>query len=353
MKSINARQISQILGATFKGFAERTVHNVASLDEAGENDLSFFSNQRYRSSLSSSKAAIVLVPEKYTASPPQHQTWVYCQSPSEGLNHIIDLYFAPNSIQRSPGIHSTAVIAKNAFIHPSVYIGPCVVVEAHVYIGSGSIIEAGVYIGPESNIGQQCHLFPHVSIRERTLLGNNVIIHCNTVIGSDGFGFIQNEAGHTKISQIGIVKIDDDVEIGAGVCIDRARFGRTWIQKGVKIDNLVQIGHNVVIEKNSIIVAQVGIAGSVHVGKNVIIAGQAGIPEHLKIGEKAVIAARSVPFSDLDPGLVVMGIPAAPRWQCLRQNIHLQRLPSYIERLKGLEEKVEGLQSKLLSSSLH
>jgi UDP-3-O-[3-hydroxymyristoyl] glucosamine N-acyltransferase len=206
-----------------------------------------------------------------------------------------------------------------------------------VVIGARSVIGAGCYIGHETKIGEDCLFHPNVTIRERCLLGNKVYIHSGAVIGSDGFGYIPGENGHTKIPQVGIVQIDDDVELGANVTVDRARFGRTWIKEGVKVDNIVHIAHNVIVGKYCFIVSQVGIAGSTELEDRVVAAGQVGIGGHLHIGAGAMLMGQSGVTKDIEPGATVIGSPAIPIKEQSLNNLYMKKLRKFEKRLKALE----------------
>jgi len=246
-----------------------------------------------------------------------------------------------------PGVHASAVVAASATVPASVHVGPCAVIEAGAVIGERTVIGAGVYVGHETRIGSDCLIYPHVSIRERCCLGNRVIVHGGAVIGADGFGYTSGPQGHTKIPQVGIVQIDDDVEIGALSAVDRARFGRTWIQQGTKIDNLVQLGHNVRVGRNCILVAQVGIAGSSSLGDGVILAGQAGIAGHIHLGDGCRIGAKSGVGQDVPPRQDLSGIPAMPHGTYLRASTIMPKLPEMKRRLSKLEKEVASLREEL------
>jgi UDP-3-O-[3-hydroxymyristoyl] glucosamine N-acyltransferase len=228
-----------------------------------------------------------------------------------------------------------------------VAIGPYVVVEDNVSIGDKSIIYAGCFIGHHTRIGRDTFIYPHVSIRERISIGNRVIIHCGTVIGSDGFGFATIKGLHHKIPQIGTVQIGDDVEIGANVTIDRARFDKTVIGNGTKIDNLVQIAHNVIIGENSIIVAQAGISGSTTIGKGVTLAGQAGLVGHITIGDGAVVAAQAGVTKSVPPNVTVSGYPARQHDAAKKVNACVQNLPKLYAKVEELKKKIEELEARL------
>jgi UDP-3-O-[3-hydroxymyristoyl] glucosamine N-acyltransferase len=213
-------------------------------------------------------------------------------------------------------------------------------------IGDGTTLFPGVFIGDRVRIGTGTTIFPNVTIGQDCIVGNNVIIHPGVVIGADGFGYIKDGSKSVKVPQIGIVQIDDDVEIGANSCIDRAAQGRTWLKRGVKIDNLVQVAHNVVIGEDTVVVGQAAFSGSVNVGREVIIAGQVGVADHVDIGDKAIIGPQSGIAQSVLPGEVVFGSPAMPHRLWLRTSGLIKKLPQINERLRGLEKKIEALENK-------
>jgi UDP-3-O-[3-hydroxymyristoyl] glucosamine N-acyltransferase len=258
--------------------------------------------------------------------------------PSKAFEQVV-LKLAPKPVTFPAGIHSTAIVDPSAKIGARVSLQPYVVIEANVSIGDETVIGAGSYLGHETKIGSGCLIYPNVTIRERTIVGSRVIIHSGAVVGADGFGFEFKDGRQRKIPQIGIVQIDDNVEIGANTTIDRARFGRTWIQEGVKIDNLVQIAHNVVIGKHTVIAAQAGISGSVRIGERVSMAGQVGITGHATIGDGAMIVAQSGVSKNI-PGGVWFGYPAVPIEDARKQFAWIHRLGKLFERVKALEKKL-------------
>ena len=269
---------------------------------------------------------------------------IITDNPSLAFSKVIELV-APNHIGYPKGIHPTAVISKSAKIGNNVAIGPNAIIEDNVSIGSNTVIYGGCYVGSLTAIGEGSLIYPNVTIRERVEIGKRVIIHSGTVIGSDGFGFATVRGVQKKIPQIGTVVIEDDVEIGANVTIDRARFDKTVIGRGTKIDNLVQIAHNVIIGRNCIIVAQAGISGSTVLGKGVILAGQAGIVGHIVIGDGAIVAAQAGVTKSVPRGTKVSGYPAKPHSTAKRVNACVQRLPEMYRRVKELEEKIKKLES--------
>ena len=344
-KEITSGEIAKLVRGTLIGPENLTVNGVASLVQATKTQLSFLAHDSYRNKVAASKAGVILVPENFSPPTDDKRAWIKCKNPSDAFGWITLQYSPPPLIPR-PEKHPTASIAMSAKIGKAVHIGAHAVIRDKVKIGDNSIIEAGCYIGDETSIGRSCRFYPNVTIRERCIIRNRVTVHSGTVIGSDGFGYTPGEKGHKKIPQVGIVQIEDDVEIGANVTVDRARFDRTWIKKGVKIDNLVQIAHNVIIDEYAIIVSQTGISGSVNIGKNVILAGQSGVPGHVTIGDGAVLMAKSGLLDNAPPGAFLMGIPAMPRKQFWKQTACLKKLPDLVTRIKALEKELECLKNK-------
>src|SRR5437879_2821454 len=277
-------------GGELVGDPSLQITGAASLGEAVPGEISFYSDPRYGTLLRKTRASAVFVPPDFADSIATAQIRV--SHPNKAFEQVV-LKFAPKPITFTRGIHPSAVIDASVQFGERVSIQPYVVIEAGTRIGDDTVIGAGSYIGHETVIGAACLIYPRVTIRERSRIGSRVIIHSGVVIGADGFGFEFVENRHKKIPQLGIVQIDDDVEIGANTTVDRARFGRTWIQQGVKIDNLVQIAHNVVIGKNSVIAAQTGISGSTRVGEYVQMAGQVGIVGHGEMADRRRVAAQS------------------------------------------------------------
>ncbi|MFA6815894.1 MAG: UDP-3-O-(3-hydroxymyristoyl)glucosamine N-acyltransferase [Lentisphaeria bacterium] len=344
------QEIANALQATVVGHYHGTLTGVASLQEAHTTDIAFLDNKKYYSQVLPSKAGIVLVPMDYDVAPPKGRAWILCEKPSEAFSTLVPL-FTPTPISYPAGVHPSAIIAEDAKIGKEVHIGAGVVIEAKAEIGDHTILLPHCYIGHQTKIGQNCLLYPNVVIRERCILGNRIILHPGVVIGADGFGYKSSAAGHEKIPQVGIVQLEDDVEIGANSCVDRSRFGRTWIRRGTKIDNLVQIGHNVEIGENGMIVAQVGIAGSAHLGRFVTIAGQSGVSGHLKVGDGSIIMAQSGVTKDLQPGSIVFGMPAIDRKVYARQHANINKLTRTNETLKKLEIALEELKKEIQKKS--
>ncbi len=311
------------------------ISGLASLDDANPGDLAFYGNPRYLRSARKSHATAVLVPHGFAEEIPATRIWV--DDPAASFAVLLP-EFTPPEAPRPSGIHPTAVIAPDAEIAPDAAVGAHAVIEAGAKVGARSIIGAGCYIGHWAAVGGDCVLFPHVTLRERCTLANRVTIHPGVVVGADGFGYEFREGRHQKIPQTGIVQIEDDVEIGANTTIDRARFGRTWIRKGTKIDNLVQIGHNVTIGEHCILCAQVGISGSTRIGNYVTLAGKVGVGGHIEIGDGAILAAMTGVAKNVAPGAVLFGAPPRPIKESKRIYAFINKLPKLFERVEKLEE---------------
>ena len=332
------QELAAMSGGEVVGDPALVITGTASLAEATSGDISFFANRKYLALLRKTGASALFVSPDF--SEPISAAQIRVANPMKAFEQVV-MKLAPPPIEFAPGIHPSAIVDPSAKLGKGVSIQPYVVIEPGVTIGDHTIIGAQTYVGHETVIGADCKIYPHVAIRERARIGARVIIHSGAVIGADGFGFEMVDGRNEKIQQIGIVQIDDDVEIGANTTIDRARFGRTWIQQGVKIDNLVQIAHNVVIGKNSIIVAQAGISGSVRIGERVIMAGQVGIAGHVEIGDGTVIAAQSGVSKDLHGG-TWFGYPAVPFDEAKMQIAWIHRLGKLFARVKKIEQKLES-----------
>ena len=332
------REVAKLVGASLEGeVPDCEITGVASLMEARSGDITFFGNPRYLSQLRASVASAVIVPLEC-----QEQVapvLLRVANPSTAFATVVAA-FAPSEIIPQPGIHPSAVVSPKAQLGENVSVGPLVVIEAGAVIGAGSVIDSGSVIGHEVRLGTQCRIYSNVTIRERCILGNHVIVQPGAVIGSCGFGYELQEGCHRKIPQTGIVEIGDDVEIGANTTIDRARFGRTVIGQGTKVDNLVQIAHNVQVGSHAIICAQVGVAGSTRIGSYVTLAGQVGLAGHLEIGDKAIIGAQSGLSKNVPAGSMVIGAPAKPIKEWKQNNFYISQLGKLFERVKELEKLV-------------
>lgn len=326
--------------------AAATITGFASLREARSGDLSFFSDRRYRQSLENTRATAVLVPIGWTAIP-ANVTGLAVNDPSAAFDKVVDIYGFQSAPMRY-GVHESAVVANRVFADGTrVSVGANAVIDEGAQIGADVEIGAGCYIGSGVQVGAGSKLFANATVHEGCVLGKNVVLHSGVVIGADGFGYEFANGRHHKVRQSGIVQIDNDVEIGAGSTVDRARFGRTWIGEGTKIDNLVQIAHNVVIGKHCIVVAGTGIAGSAQIGDYVVIAAQAGIGGHVTIGSQCTIAGRSGVTKDIPQGpRSYMGFPAVPAGEERRRLAATRRLPELIKRVRTLEIALESLRGR-------
>lgn len=331
-------QVAQLVAGELIGSSELEITGVAPIGQAGPGDLTFVANPRYRPLLKTTKASAAIVDiqtEWPTLALIRHSNPYYAFL-------LVLRQFHPDEKPVSKGVHPQAFVSPDAVLGQEIGVSPFAVVESGVKIGDRTLIAAGCYIGRNVEIGEDCLFHPNVTIREKVKIGNRVIIHSGSVVGSDGFGYAKEKGVYHKIPQVGTVVIEDDVELGANVAIDRATMGETRIGKGTKIDNLVQIAHNVKIGENSIIVSQVGISGSTEVGKNVTIAGQVGLTGHLHIGDGAIIAAQSGVHRDVKPGQIVLGSPAREMQKSKKIEAIISNLPEYIEKLKKLEKAIFG-----------
>lgn len=337
------REIARLIDGEVVGDADVVITGISGIKEAEEGDLTFLANPRYAPLMDETRAAAIVTSREITTAP---KPIIRIENPSLAFAKIISILM-PSDQQHPSGIHPAAVMGKDVRLGRDVAIQAYAVIDDGVTIGDRTIIYAGTYVGHHAKIGCDCLIYPNVAIRERVQIGDRVIIHPGTVVGSDGFGYVTVDGEHHKIPQIGTVVVEDDVEIGANVTIDRARFGKTVIGHGTKIDNLVQIAHNVTIGRNSIIIAQAGISGSTVIGNNVTIAGQAGLVGHITVGDNAVLAAQAGVTKSVPPNTCVSGYPAKPHEEAKRLNALVSRLPHIVEELKRLEEKVNQLERKL------
>jgi len=336
------RSLAEHVGGKVLGDgADTVVTGINDLASAQPDQLSFFANTKYEAQARATKAAAILVSPK--EAPKFSITRIVVDSPSQAFGKIANL-FAPPPVHDEPGIHPTAVVAPDAFIGEGASIQPHAVISAGVRIGARAVIGANCFVGEKAVIGDDTRLYPLVTVRERCVIGSRVILHSGVVIGADGFGydFDPKTGRHVKIAHIGHVQIDNDVEIGANTTIDRARFGKTHICEGAKIDNLVMIAHNVTVGPHSIIVGQTGISGSTALGRYVTLAGQVGLAGHLTVGDKAVVTAQSGINKDVPAGAILSGHHAMPAREFLKLEALGRRLPELYERLKALEEKLKS-----------
>lgn len=335
-----AAQVAEQVNGIVKGSPEREISGVNALKWASGTELSFLNNVKYRNVLDKSKASVVLVPANWKFEPAEHQTLILCEDPDKAFTKMCG-FFAPDPIRYEPGIHPRAYVHESAVIDPSAHVGPTAVVEEGAVVGPNAVISAGAYVGHFCKIGDGTFVGPNASILKRCVIGKRCIIHAGASIGADGFGFNVTFRGLVKIPQNGIVQIDDDVEVGANSTIDRARFGKTWIKKGVKIDNLVHIAHNVVVGESSALIGQCGIAGSAEIGRGVVVAAQAGVNGHITLGDGTTIAGASAVQRSTPPGAKVFGTPAESEEDFLERHMLPRKVRKMMTRLEKLESHFE------------
>jgi UDP-3-O-[3-hydroxymyristoyl] glucosamine N-acyltransferase len=348
---MTAAEIAQWLDGELVGDGAVQISRVAKIDDAAPGDLTFLANPKYEKYLGTTKASAILVRRDLDPTKVQRVTplsFIKVDDPYVAFLHVLKRITPP--VDPFPaGIHPTAIVPESARLHQGVTVGAHVVIGKNVVVGKNTRISHGVVVGDGVTIGEECLIYPHVTIYHGCRLGHRVTIHAGSVIGSDGFGFAPKRDGtYEKIPQLGTVRIDDDVEIGAHCAIDRSTLGETVIGKGVKLDNLVHIAHNVTVGENTVIAAQTGIAGSVKVGKNVMVGGQVGISGHLEIADRTVILAQSgVTKSLTEPGKVYFGYPAKEQARAHRMEAALRMLPEMMREFRELQQRIEELLRRL------
>ncbi len=334
-------ELARAIDAQLHGPADLRVTGVNSLEQAAAGDLAFLTNHRLIEEAVRSGASAFIVPQYY---PDLRGAQLVSAQPHFDFVRLIIRFFT----KKTPptGIAKDVAQGTDVRLGRDVSIGPFVTIGHRATVGDRVTIRPGVFVGDDVVIGHDTILHPNVSVLDGCRIGSRVIVHAGTVIGSDGFGYVQHEGRHQKIPQRGIVVIEDDVEIGANVTIDRATFGQTLVRQGTKIDNLVQIAHNVTVGEHGIIVAQVGIAGSTSVGKRVMIGGQAGLIDHLTVGDQAMIAAGAGIEKNVEPGVTMSGRPAKQRAVFLRTHVLVQHLPELYKQVANLEKRLAAAEDK-------
>ncbi len=330
-----AAEIAKQIGGEVIGQPALLLKGFAPADRAQPGDLTFAENANYFARAEQSAASAIIIDGPFTS---DRKTLLRVPDARIAFAKVLPLFF-PEPVLPA-GVHCTAIIAESARVDSTAHVGPYCVIGENVRIGPGSVLQGGNYIGAGCQLGEAVNLFPNVVLYAGTEVGNRVRIHAGTVIGSDGFGYVQDGGIHRKVPQIGSVIIRDDVEIGANVTVDRGALGPTIIGRGTKIDNLVQIAHNVTIGEHCLVVSQAGVAGSTKLGNYVILAGQAGIAGHLKIGNRVSVAAQSGVMHNIPDGEKWLWSPAQPDRQAKRQMIALQQLPDLLRRFNELEKKL-------------
>ena len=333
MKEFTIREIAELFDGEVYGDTEVKIKGISEIDKAEEGDITFLSNQKYKKFLETTKASCIIVSKINII---EGKNLIVVKDPYLAFALLIKYLFGKKKPSFS-GTSPLSTIADSAKIGKDVNIGPYCYIGSNVAIGDGTTIYPNVFIDENTSVGKNCLIYSNVSIRENTSIGNDVIIHSGAVIGSDGFGFVWHENKYEKIPQVGRVVLEDDVEIGANCCIDRAAMGETVIKKGAKLDNLIQIAHNVVIGENTAIAAQVGISGSTKVGKFVQIGGQAGFAGHIEIGDNVKIGGQAGITKSVPDGIYITGTPARPFMEQRRLEAVIAKLPKLYKKLLEME----------------
>lgn len=338
-KQVTIADVAAAIGVAAPSPAEMVLTGVNSLAEAGEQQVSFLSSDQYLKQFEATRAAVVIARRKTNLPDVGNKVIFRVDDVDLAMANVLTL-FAPAAPAIAAGVDPSARIASETIAPADASVGPSVVIGRNVRLGARCVIHAGAVIDDDVSIGDDCVIHSNVVIRERIAIGNRVIIHAGTILGTDGFGYRWDGKRHVKIPQIGTVTIEDDVELGSCVCIDRAKFGATVVGRGTKIDNLVQIGHNVKIGPHCIIVGQVGIAGSATLGAGVVVGGASSLRDHITVGDGAMIAARSAVHEDVPPKAIISGMPALPHRQSLREQGALRKLPELIVEMRKMQEEV-------------
>jgi UDP-3-O-[3-hydroxymyristoyl] glucosamine N-acyltransferase len=340
-QSVRLDDIARLVSGRLVGPEKTAVTGVSSLAEAGSHDLAYVATDRHLKDAMHSRAAAFVVGRPMSElTRPQ----IVVAHPAYAFTRITQHFFTASP--KPSGVSSQIARGEDVVIGPDASIWPFVTLGDRVRIGARVTLYPGVFLGNDVQIGDDTTLYPNVTVREGCLLGNRVVIHSGTVIGSDGFGYVEHQGRHHKIPQLGIVCIEDDVELGANVAVDRATFGRTVIRRGTKIDNLVQVAHNVCIGEDSIVVAQVGIAGSTRLGHHVMIGGQAGVTDHVEIGDGVMIAARSGVNRNVPANEIVSGAPVMPHAIAVKAQAVIPRLPELRQQLRALELRMRAVEAR-------
>lgn len=337
--TLSLAALSEMLAGELRGDAGKIIRGAAPFDEAGVDEVAWAGDARFLKKIDRCRAGAIIVPQGFNG---MYPNLIFSKNPYAAFAKALAFFYPPQKPE--PGISSKAHIGKEVRIGRDVSIGPFAVVGDHTSLGDRVVIRSNVVIGNQVVIGDDVNIFPNVFILARCRIGNRVVIQAGSVIGSDGFGYAPDGKVYLKVQHTGIVQIDDDVEIGAANTIDRGTFGRTWIQRGVKTDNLVHIAHNVTVGEDTLLVAQVGISGSTTVGKHVIMAGQAGISGHLEIGDNVIVGPRAGVAKSIPAGELVSGAPEMPHRTWLKVQTVIPRLPELKRKIEELEKRLIKLE---------
>ena len=331
------REVAEEIGAEIVGDDSIELKGLAGIQEAAPGDLAFIANKKYLRFMETTRASAVIAAFGTTS---ERLTLLLHRDPYFAFMKAVR-FFHPQKTY-APFVHPSAVISDSATVHETAHIGANVVIDEGVAVGKRSAVLANVFLGEGSVLGDDCLIYPNVTLRERSLVGDRVIIHSGTVVGSDGFGYATSEGKHHKILQVGRVVIEDDVEIGANVTIDRATLGETRIGRGTKIDNLVQVAHNVRIGEGCILVSQVGVSGSTRLGKHVVLGGQVGLVGHIELGDGVQVGAQSGVARSVEAGKTVFGSPARDISRTMKIEACLRKLPEHVKLLREIDKKLSG-----------
>ncbi len=342
-KSYTVWEIAQAVRGQVRGEGGRTITGVNSVEAAGPDQITWVAQEALARKAAQTRAGAVLIPLQWVDTLPAVATAILVERPHHAIIRVLAMFEEPAAV--NPGIHPTAVIDPTASLGRNVSVGPHAVVGPAAVVGDDTVLHAGVFVGESSRVGRSCVLWPNVVVRERCVIGDRVIIHPNATIGADGFGYEFIEGRHVKVPQIGNVVIEDDVDIGANTCIDRAKFGSTTVRSGAKIDNLVQIAHNVDIGPGVVLAALVGIAGSAKIGAFSVLGGQVGVTDHCRIGKQVVVASASAVTGEVPDMAQVAGVFAFDVHEWRRSQISVRRLPALFERVRELARRVAEIES--------
>ena len=337
----SAQQIAQLINGRIEGDENITVNTFAKIEEGSEGAISFLASPKYLPYLYETKSSIILVDNTIQIPEKVSPTLIWVDNVRDCIARLLQMVEATS--EKRKGISSLAFTDESAKIADDVYVGEFAYIGKNVTIEDGSQIYPHAYVGDNVHIGSGCCIYPNVTIYHNCVIGNRVIIHAGAVIGADGFGFAPTPSGYDKIPQIGNVVIEDDVEIGANTCVDRSTMGSTFVRKGVKLDNLVQIAHNTDIGQNTVMSAQVGIAGSTKVGQWCMFGGQVGIAGHIKIGDKVFLGAQAGVPSSLADNQVMIGTPAMPKMAFFKSQAIYQKLPELYKQIAEMQKEIEEL----------
>ena len=340
-----AKQIAAYVGGEIIGDENVTVCTFAKIEEGVKGALSFLANPKYASYIYDTQSSIVLVNNDFVPERPIRATLIKTANAYESLAKLMTLYESVKP--KKTGISPMASVAASATIGENVYIGPFVSIGEKAIIENNTIIEANTSVGDNATVGSDCILYNHVTIYHDCKVGNRCILHAGSVVGADGFGFAPGANGYEKIPQIGIAILEDDVEIGANTCIDRATMGATIIKRGVKLDNMVQIAHNVIVDEHTVMAAQCGVAGSTKIGSWCMVGGQAGISGHIKIGNQVKVGGHSGVTNNVQDGKAVMGYPSFEHTQFARATVIFKKLPEMYREMDALKKEIESLKQQL------